>query len=139
LVANDGNACQGRYYQENKMTHRDFPPIHPGEQLREEFMKPLMLSTDLLAKDMDVPTSRIQAIIDEKSCVTGDDASKLGQYFDTTAEFWMNMQRDFDQLDHDAWFRREVEQGLEEAESPDVESASHEDVVARLKAAFRKS
>lgn len=121
------------------MTHRDFPPIHPGEQLREEFMKPLMLSTDLLAKDMDVPTSRIQAIIDEKSCVTGDDASKLGQYFDATAEFWMNMQRDFDQLDHDVWFRREVEQGLEEAESPDVESAAHEDVVARLKALFRKS
>ena len=51
----------------------------------------------------------------------------------------MNMQRDFDQLDHDAWFCREVEQGLEEAELPDVESASHEDVVARLKAAFRKS
>jgi antitoxin HigA-1 len=54
-------------------------------------MKPLMLSVDLLAKDMDVPASHIQAIIDEKSRLTGDDASKLGQYFDTTAEFWMNM------------------------------------------------
>jgi antitoxin HigA-1 len=121
------------------MTHRDFPPIHPGEQLREEFMKPLMLSADRLAKDVYVPATHIQAIIDGKSRLTGDDATKLGQYFDTTAEFWMNMQRNYDQLDHDAWFRREVEQGLEEAESPDVESAAHEDVVARLKASFRKS
>jgi addiction module HigA family antidote len=81
------------------MTHRDFSPIHPGEQLREEFMKPLMLSADLLAKDMDVPASRIQAIIDENSRIADDDALQLGQYFGTTPEFWMNMQRDYDQLD----------------------------------------
>jgi plasmid maintenance system antidote protein VapI len=83
--------------------------------------------------------SRIQAIIDEKSRLAGDDALQLGQYFGTTPEFWVDMQRDYDQFDHDAWFRQEVEQGLGEAESPDVEHVSHEDVVARLRALFRKS
>jgi addiction module HigA family antidote len=48
------------------MARSDFPPVHPGEQLREEFMKPLLLSADQLARDIDVHMSRIQAIIDEK-------------------------------------------------------------------------
>ena len=99
MIANDGNARQGGYYLVDKMTHRDFPPVHPGEQLREEFMKPLMLSVDLLAKDMDVPARHIQAIIDEKSRIVDDDALQLGQYFGTTPEFWVNMQRDYDSLD----------------------------------------
>jgi addiction module HigA family antidote len=78
------------------MSHRDFPPIHPGEQLREEFMKPMELTAYRLAKDINVPISRIQAIIDEKRGITGDTALRLGRYFDTTPEFWLNMQRDFE-------------------------------------------
>jgi addiction module HigA family antidote len=78
------------------MPNRDFPPVHPGEQLREEFMKPLLLSADLLAKDIDVPADRIQAIIDEKSGVDCDIALRLGRYFGTTPEFWMSMQCDFE-------------------------------------------
>ena len=77
------------------MPHRDFPPVHPGEQLREEFMKPLELTAYRLAKDINVPVSRIQAIIDEKRGITGDTALRLGRYFNTTPEFWLNMQRDF--------------------------------------------
>jgi addiction module HigA family antidote len=78
------------------MTQRDLPPIHPGEQLREEFMKPLSLSAYRLAKDIAVPVSRIQAIIDEERSITGDTALRLSRYFSTTPEFWLNLQRDFD-------------------------------------------
>jgi antitoxin HigA-1 len=77
-------------------TMRDLPPIHPGEQLREEFMKPMNLSAYKLAKDIDVPVSRIQDIVGERRGVTGDTALRLARYFSTTPEFWLNMQRDYD-------------------------------------------
>ena len=75
---------------------RDLPPIHPGEQLREEFMKPLRISAYRLAKDIGVPVTRIQDIIAERRAITGDTALRLARYFDTTPEFWLNMQRDFE-------------------------------------------
>jgi addiction module HigA family antidote len=75
---------------------RDLPPIHPGEQLREEFMKPLGLTAYRLAKDIGVPVTRIQAVISERRAITGDTALRLGRYFDTTPEFWLNMQRDYE-------------------------------------------
>jgi addiction module HigA family antidote len=75
---------------------RDLPPIHPGEQLREEFMKPLGLSAYRLAKDLNVPVTRIQAIIGERRAITGDTALRLGRYFGTTPEFWLNLQRDYE-------------------------------------------
>jgi antitoxin HigA-1 len=75
---------------------RDLPPIHPGEQLHEEFMKPLGLSAYRLAKDISVPVTRIQAIIGERRAITGDTALRLARYFDTTPEFWLNMQRDYE-------------------------------------------
>ncbi len=78
------------------VARRDLPPIHPGEQLREEFMKPLGLSAYKLAKDIDVPTSRVQDIVSERRAITGDTALRLARYFGTTAEFWLNLQRDFD-------------------------------------------
>jgi addiction module HigA family antidote len=75
---------------------RDLPPIHPGEQLREEFMKPFGLTAYRLAKDTGVPVTRIQAIIAEKRGITGDTALRLARYFRTTPEFWLNMQRDYE-------------------------------------------
>jgi addiction module HigA family antidote len=75
---------------------RDLPPIHPGEQLREEFMKPFGLTAYRLAKDLSVPVTRIQAIVSERRGITGDTALRLARYFDTTPEFWLNMQRDFE-------------------------------------------
>ena len=75
---------------------RDLPPIHPGEQLREEFMKPLRLTAYRLAKGLNVPITRIQAIISERRAITGDTALRLARYFGTTPEFWLNMQRDFE-------------------------------------------
>jgi len=75
---------------------RDLPPIHPGEQLREEFLKPLRISAYRLAKDIGVPVTRIQDIVAERRAITGDTALRLARYFDTTPEFWLNMQRDFE-------------------------------------------
>jgi addiction module HigA family antidote len=75
---------------------RGLPPIHPGEQLREEFMKPLGLTAYRLAKDISVPVTRIQAIVSERRAITGDTALRLARYFDTTPEFWLNMQRDYE-------------------------------------------
>jgi addiction module HigA family antidote len=75
---------------------RDLPPIHPGEQLREEFLKPLAITAYWLAKDLSVPVTRIQDIVAERRAITGDTALRLARYFGTTAEFWLNMQRDYD-------------------------------------------
>ena len=75
---------------------RDLPPIHPGEQLREEFMQPMNITAYRLAKDIGVPITRIQEIVAERRSITGDTALRLGRYFNTTAEFWLNMQRDFE-------------------------------------------
>ena len=73
---------------------RDLPPIHPGEQLREEFMKPLGLTAYRLAKDIGVPATRVQAIAAERRGITGDTALRLARYF--SPEFWLNMQRDYE-------------------------------------------
>lgn len=59
-------------------------------------MKPLKISAYKLAKDIDVPVSRIQDLAAERRSVTGDTALRLSRYFGTTPEFWLNMQRDFD-------------------------------------------
>jgi addiction module HigA family antidote len=67
---------------------------HPGEVLREEFMKPLGLSANALARDLHVPPNRITAIIASTAprAVTPDTALRLARYFRTTAQFWINLQ-----------------------------------------------
>jgi addiction module HigA family antidote len=75
---------------------RDLPPIHPGEQLREEFMKPLGITAYRLGKDFGVPVTGVQAIIAERRGITGDTALRLARYFSTSPEFWLNMQRDYE-------------------------------------------
>lgn len=75
---------------------RDLPPIHPGEQLREEFMKPLGLTAYRLAKDLGVPVTRVQTIVAERRGISGDTALRLGRYFGTSPELWLNMQRDWE-------------------------------------------
>src|SRR5882757_9629572 len=71
-------------------------PIHPGEILREEFMKPLAITGNALALALRVPTTRINAIVNETRGISADTALRLGRYFSTTSEFWMNLQRDYD-------------------------------------------
>ena len=71
-------------------------PIHPGEILLEEFMKPLGVSQNKLARDLDVPPKRINAVVNGKSGVTADTALRLAKYFGTTPEFWMNLQAHYE-------------------------------------------
>lgn len=71
---------------------RKLKPIHPGEQLREEFMKPHGLSMNKLAMDLHVPVTRIAEIFNERRGITPDTAFRLARYFKTTPEFWLNMQ-----------------------------------------------
>lgn len=65
---------------------------HPGEIIREEFLKPLDISVNALAIALRVPATRIGAIVKGERAVTADTAMRLARYFGTTAEFWMNLQ-----------------------------------------------
>jgi addiction module HigA family antidote len=71
---------------------RKLKPVHPGEILREEFMKPLGLSMNKLALDLRVPVTRIAEIVHQRRAITTDTALRLGRYFKTTPVFWMNLQ-----------------------------------------------
>jgi len=71
-------------------------PIHPGEILREDFMKPLRLSMKRLALDLPVPVTRIAEIVHERRGITPDTALRLGRYFNTSARFWLNAQSAYD-------------------------------------------
>ena len=66
--------------------------IHPGEFLREDFLKPLSLSVNALALALRVPATRISEIVNERRGITTDTALRLGLYFGTTPDFWINMQ-----------------------------------------------
>lgn len=69
---------------------------HPGEVLREEFMEPLGLSAHALAMALRVPATRIGEIVKERRGVSADTALRLGRYFGTTPEFWLNLQQAYD-------------------------------------------
>jgi len=71
-------------------------PVHPGEMLREEFMRPLAISMNGLALELHVPVTRISEIVNERRGITADTALRLARYFGTTADFWMNIQKDYE-------------------------------------------
>jgi antitoxin HigA-1 len=71
-------------------------PVPPGEILNEEFLKPLGLTANALAKAIGVPPNRITAILKDERGITGDTAIRLGTFFKTSAEFWMNLQMTYD-------------------------------------------
>ena len=72
------------------------PPVHPGEVLLEDFMKPLNLSQYRVAKDMGVPTLRISQIVRGQRSITADTALRLARYFGTSAAVWLRMQARYD-------------------------------------------
>ena len=82
--------------------------IHPGVLLLEEFLKPLKISQNRLARDIDVPVSRIAALVAGERAVTADTAMRLAEYFDTKPELWMNLQAAYEL------------QSLREGEWPDI-------------------
>jgi len=70
-------------------------PIHPGEILREEFLEPLNISPAALARALHVSAPTVNEIVRERRGVTADMAIRLGRYFDTSAQFWMNLQTEY--------------------------------------------
>jgi addiction module HigA family antidote len=74
----------------------DFPPTHPGEVLREVFLKPLGLGQYALAKAPGVSEVRVSALVNGKRVVTPDTALRLARYFGTSPEFWLGMQATYD-------------------------------------------
>jgi len=78
------------------MAEKRLHPVHPGEVLREEFIKPMGLSQNRLALDIGVPARRINEIVLEKRRITADTALRLADYFGTSARFWMGLQADYD-------------------------------------------
>ena len=80
------------------MAKRDFDPIHPGEILLEEFLRPMGISQYRLAKDISVPQRRISEIVQGKRSITADTALRLGRYFGMEPQFWLNLQTRYDLL-----------------------------------------
>jgi addiction module HigA family antidote len=78
------------------MTIKKLAPVHPGEVLLEEFLKPLGLSQNRLALNIGVPPRRVNEIVLGKRRVTAETALRLARYFDTTPQFWLGLQADFD-------------------------------------------
>jgi len=72
------------------------PPVHPGEILREEFMFPLGISINRLARDLRVPVTRVSEIVNERRAITADTALRLARYFGNSPQFWINLQTNYD-------------------------------------------
>lgn len=78
------------------MKTKKIPPVHPGEILLEEFLKPMNLSQNKLALDIGVPPRRINEIVLGKRSITADTALRLGRYFRMSPQFWLGLQMDYD-------------------------------------------
>jgi addiction module HigA family antidote len=78
------------------MAEKRQPPIHPGEILLKEFLKPMNISQYRLAKDLNVPARRINEIVQGKRAISVDTALRLSRYFGLSERFWMNLQARYD-------------------------------------------
>jgi len=78
------------------LNKRDLPPVHPGEILIEDFLKPMGISRYRLAKSIGVPQRRIDEICAGKRAITADSALRLARFFGTDAQSWMNLQAEFE-------------------------------------------
>ena len=78
------------------MAEKQLQPVHPGEVLLEEFLKPMELSQNRLALEMGVPPRRINEIVLGKRGITADTALRLGRYFGMSPQFWLGLQMDYD-------------------------------------------
>ena len=78
------------------MNKREFSPVHPGEILLEDFLKPMNLSQYAIARSLGVPPRRINEIVHGKRAITADTALRLARFFNMEAQFWMNLQSRYD-------------------------------------------
>ena len=92
---------------------KTLPPIHPGEILLEEFLKPLAMNPHQLAMALRVPPNHIAQIIAGERAITADTALRLGRYFSVNPQFWLNLQSTHDlraaARDHQARIERDVQ------------------------------
>jgi len=75
---------------------RRLPPVHPGEILKEDLLKPFGISINRLGRDLRVPVTRMSEIVNGRRGITAGTALRLARYFGTTPEFWMNLQTAYD-------------------------------------------
>ena len=94
-------------------TGRRLPTVHPGEILRDEFLKPMGLSVYELANAIKVPRPRANDIVRGRRAITTDTALRLGRYFGTTAAFWINLQASHDLDVADRSLRKKIEREVE--------------------------
>ena len=87
-------------------TNKVLDPITPGEILREDFMEPLDISINQLARDLSVPPNRISDVVNGKRSITADTALRLQRYFGVEAQFWLNLQTEYDlrMIKRKIWF-----------------------------------
>jgi len=78
------------------MAKKFLSPIPPGEILIEDFMKPLNISMNQLARDLDVPPNRISAVVNGRRAITADTALRLAKYFGTSPDVWLGLQKDYE-------------------------------------------
>ncbi len=83
------------------MRKRELNPIHPGEILLEEFLKPLDITQYRLAKDINVDPRRINEIVHGKRAISADTAIRLGRYFEMSPQFWINLQSHYELEQHE--------------------------------------
>ncbi|MGA2181687.1 MAG: HigA family addiction module antitoxin [Bryobacteraceae bacterium] len=76
--------------------NKTMAPVHPGETLREDFLSPLGLTANRLAMELLVPATRVNDIVRGRRAITADTALRLARYFGTTAQFWMNLQANYE-------------------------------------------
>ena len=88
------------------------PPVHPGEILRDDYLTPMGLSVYRLAQELRIPRPRLNDVVRGRRGVTVDTALRLGYFFGTTAEFWINLQTRYDLDVADRTVRRRIEQEI---------------------------
>lgn len=92
------DTLKGRQHmkKENTITEELLEPIHPGEILLEDFIKPFNLSINQLAREIDVPAGRISEIVNGRRAITADTALRLGRFFGVSPEIWSGLQTDYE-------------------------------------------
>jgi len=78
------------------MTKKLLPPVHPGEVLREEYMTPMGISSNALARAIHVTPARVNEIVNERRGISADTALRLARYFGTDAQSWLNLQQHYE-------------------------------------------
>jgi antitoxin HigA-1 len=91
-----GDTCYNIFDEDKVMTSQKLPPVHPGEILLEEYLKPLGISQNKLGRDLNIPAQRINDIVRGQRAITVDTALRLARYFHTSPQFWLNLQAHYD-------------------------------------------